>query len=195
MCTSSSLFCACVCMHQHISYIHVCIYDRGGRKCVWACACLCAVQHAESYGWCVHFSQPACGRLFEMHPCMLLQENKESVCTHSAVYVHYCKCVCVCEKCVSVLQFMCLYVCNESLQSHWSALLHCSMSCPSLGRRQPPPGHSSKVAAGQSSPSAYPAHARVYINTKSVWCKSSETPVRARLTILRLCGLNKSSDM
>lgn len=184
-----------------ITVFCVCVYASTDIILLYMWACLCAVQHAEPGLWCVHFSQPTRGRLFEMHPCMLIQENKKncaclylfgSICAHCVVNIHLCNCVC--EQC-AVVYVIVQYVCNKSLQCHWSALLHCTTSCPSLGRRQPPPGHSSKVATGQSSPSAYPANARIYTNTKSVWCKSRETPVKTRLTKLKLCGLNKCSDM
>lgn len=64
---------------------------------------------------------------------------------------------------------------GESTQRRWSALLHCSTSCPSRGRRRPPPpGHSSKVTAGQSSPSAYAAAARVNLQTPHQICRLLE---------------------
>lgn len=89
--------------------------------------------------------------------------------------------VCTSQRCVGELPSMCLCARSESSQRRSSTLLHCSTSCPSRGRHRPPPGHSSKVAAGQSSPSAYPAHMKVYKhNTKSVGGRSRATPVRAR---------------
>lgn len=62
-----------------------------------------------------------------------------------------------------------VYVCmGESMQHPELLCCNAAHFCPSRGCHRPPPGHSSKVAGGQSSPSAYPEAARLNLQTPNL---------------------------
>lgn len=101
--------------------------------------CLCAVQHAESCGWMVCASQPPP----QIHPCMLIQEDKESVCVCVFIFicVHLCTFCClmvfmystvsvfVCVK--SALESCSLHVCVCGVRACSATdLLCCIAACP-----------------------------------------------------------------